>query len=261
MSGPSAAMKRLVDGVLSRLPIPMLRRIETAAQFAQGKGWGDATTVDEVRAALGLLPTAERRRPVVLDVGANVGDWTAALLDAAPDATVHSFEPSLTAFGALTRRFADDERVHAVRAAAGDENGSARLWADAPGSVLASLSKRRLDHIGVAFDRSEEVPLLTLDSWCSEHGIHPVLLKLDVEGHELAALQGATEILRSVRVVQFEFGGCNIETRTYFRDFFDLFTEAGFRLHRLGPRGLEPVERYSELDETFTTTNFLAQRR
>ena len=44
------------------------------------------------------------------------------------------------------------------------------------------------------------------------------LLKLDVEGHELYLLS-AKKFISKISVIQFEFGGCNIDTRTYFRDF------------------------------------------
>lgn len=53
-----------------------------------------------------------------------------------------------------------------------------------------------------------------------------------VEGHELDVLAGAEEALKSVQLVQFEFGGCNIDTRTYFQDFFYFFQQHGFAIHR-----------------------------
>ena len=260
MSKLKASAKSLVVRGFTALPVPVLRQVEQATLIAQGKGWGGGTVVEEAQAALSLLSATARRNPVVLDVGANVGAWTAAIVASAPGATVYSFEPSAAAFAALANRFVGDERVHLVMTAVGDEVGTARLWADAPGSGLGSLSKRRLDHFDIDFSHSEEVPVLTLDSWHLEHPVRPVLLKMDVEGHELAVLRGATEALMSVEVVQFEFGGCNIDSRTYFQDFYYFFQEAGFRLYRLGPKGLDPVERYSELDEVFTTTNYFAQR-
>lgn len=102
--------------------------------------------------------------------------------------------------------------------------------------------------------------MTTLDAWCARSGVVPDLLKIDVEGHELDVLAGASDVLHSVSVVQFEFGGCNIDTRTYFQDFFYFFTRAGFNLFRLGPKGLDRIAAYSEAEESFQTTNYFAVR-
>jgi FkbM family methyltransferase len=243
-----------------RLPLGTLQRVEAAAQLAQGKGWGAATVDSEVAAALSLLSSGNRHGLTAVDVGANVGTWTAALLTALPTATVHAFEPSWTAFNSLESRLGHEPNVVLHRTAVGSTEGIAVLWADVAGSGLASLQRRRLDHFGKTFAVSEEVPVLTLDSWATSSGVTPQLLKMDVEGRELDVLAGATKMLRSVMVIQFEFGGCNIDTRTFFQDFWYFFKDSGFTLHRLGPRGLAHVNSYSELDECFITTNYFAVR-
>jgi hypothetical protein len=46
------------------------------------------------------------------------------------------------------------------------------------------------------------------------------MVKMDIEGHELTALKGFGAALDVARVLQFEFGGCNIDSRTYFQDFW-----------------------------------------
>jgi len=108
------------------------------------------------------------------------------------------------------------------------------------------------------FEHSEEVPLTTLDELLQ--GASTDLLKLDVEGRELDVLKGAASTVSKVSVIQFEFGGCNIDTRSYFQDFWYLLTEQGFGIWRLGPHGLQRVPNYSESDEVFLTTNFFAAR-
>lgn len=97
------------------------------------------------------------------------------------------------------------------------------------------------------------------DYWNKEMNCCEIdVLKLDIEGHEFDALQGCGEALKSTRVVQFEFGGCNIDTRTYFRDFWTLFNDLGFEIYRIAPIGEMQIFRYKERDEIFSTTNYLA---
>lgn len=144
----------------------------------------------------------------------------------------------------------------------GRDTGQMELYSDALGSGLASLTKRNLDHLKIPFNRSETVRIDTLDAYCRVQAVNAIdLLKIDVEGHELDVLLGAVEMLRSgkVRMVTFEFGGCNIDTRTYLRDYWEFFGKIGMKsFSRIMPSGmLFPIERYSERLEQFVTTNFL----
>jgi FkbM family methyltransferase len=250
--------------VIKSMPQSTLARFEHFFRMGQGKGWGSSTVEQEVLAALSLITTDNYKSVVALDVGANVGRWTSAFLTAVPNAEVYAFEPSATAFDSLQKALGEDQRVHLTRTALGAEVGMGTLFADNAGSGLASLTKRKLDHFDINFDYSEEVAITTLDEWFAAQppmtGGAPLILKMDVEGHELDVLRGAETTLQNINVVQFEFGGCNIDTRTYFQDFYYYFKSAGFRIFRLGPKGLEHVARYTENDEAFTTTNYFAQR-
>ncbi len=242
-------------------PVNALANIELAAQLGQGKGWGACTVEREVAAALELLRRdSPSERVCALDVGANIGDWTIALLKSQVDAEVHAFEPSKSTFGQLEQRTSHLPTVHRHQLAVGNHDGDAMLFSDSPGSGLASLHNRRLAHFGIEFRSQEEVPVQSLDSWSRTTGVRPNLVKLDVEGNEFAVLSGASECLQAVQVIQFEFGGCNIDSRTYFQDFWYFFQARGFHIHRLGPRGLARVETYSEQDECFRTTNYYAVR-
>ena len=87
------------------------------------------------------------------------------------------------------------------------------------------------------------------------------MLKIDVEGHELDILYGSLYMLRNERIkmISFEFGGCNIDSRTYFQDFWYFFKENGmWSIFRIAPSGyLVPIQQYKEIYEQFCTTNFL----
>ncbi len=144
----------------------------------------------------------------------------------------------------------------------GKECGEAILHFDSAGSGLASLTKRRLDHFGVDFSKTEKVEISTIDNYCSKNAINHIhLLKLDIEGHELDALAGAKTMLnnKSIDIVTFEFGGCNIDTRTFFQDFWYFFTGLNMTIFRITPSGyLHPIDSYEEIHEQFRTMNFIA---
>jgi len=144
----------------------------------------------------------------------------------------------------------------------GKEKSTMKLYYDNVGSGLASLTKRDLELLGIDFDKSEDVAIDTVDNFCIEHNIKKIdLLKIDVEGHELDVLCGAETIFDNIEVVMFEFGGCNIDTKTYFRDFYKFFNEQDMIIYRITPSGyLHELGDYKESFEQFRTTNFIAKR-
>ena len=248
-----------IKRVLSLLPQPVLGSIERLMQDAQGKGWGAATLSNEVRAIKELL--GDSLEPsVAFDVGANNGEWAEVFHSIFPKAKIHCFEPSSKASESLTARFTDNPSIVLENTALSNENGEETLWFDSPGSGLASLIKRDLSQFGIEYSSSELVRVTTLDSYCSKYGVLPVVIKLDIEGNELKALKGGESILETVQVIQFEFGGTNIDSRTYFRDFFQFLSTRGFQIYRLGPRGLTLIKMAREEDEIFRVTNYFARR-
>lgn len=235
----------------------LLRLIERVAARLQGKGYGSATIKKEIASIAGLL---EFEPSCALDIGGNVGSYTDELCQRWKNITVHIFEPSPTNLPKLATRFADKSNIQIHPFAVSDFEGSTTLFADQPGSGMGSLSHRDLTHLGISnFNNEEKIKVVKLDEyWKQMNGGKIDIVKLDIEGHELSAIKGMGSMVEQVRIFQFEFGGCNIDTRTYFKDFFTFFTEKNFKIFRITPLGVEFLPNYREIDEFFSTTNFLA---
>ena len=238
----------------------LARQVEKLAAHAQGKGYGTATIAREnalVHQLLGSTPA------LAADIGGNVGEYTAELRRRHPALEVHVFEPSSTNIAKLRTRFGGDARVTLVPSAVSEAPGEATLFADESGSGMGSLANRDLAHRGLAFRAQETVPVIRFeDYWSTALGRRPLdIVKIDIEGFELPALRGFGAALEATSVLQFEFGGCNIDTRTYFRDFWQFFQQRGFTLYRITPFGLDRLTRYRESDEFFSTTNYVARRQ
>ncbi|MBA3004360.1 MAG: FkbM family methyltransferase [Desulfurivibrio sp.] len=260
----SILKKSLIKISGNRFMQRVLERNVRALQDLMGIGSGDGVLASGERAIFHVLKQRLNPPYCLFDVGANKGQFLRLILDniAVDDFSIHCFEPGKETFKILTESIRKDKRITLNNIGIGKEKGEAILHFDAPGSGLASLTKRRLDHFGIDFNNSEKVEINTIDDYCSENGIHRIhLLKLDIEGHELDAFSGAKRMFEtsSIDMVTFEFGGCNIDTRTFFQDFWYFFNEVGMKLFRITPSGyLYPIESYKELHEQFTTTNFIA---
>lgn len=255
-------VKAPAEVLLKRIPTSILKKIEDVVQKQLGKGAGAWSTDQEAQIISEFVTILGIKNPVAIDAGANLGDWTAKLLECLPDSIIYTFEPSKLAFEKLQSRFSTDHRVSNINLALGKESTSSILYADKSGSGLGSLTKRRVEHFNIEFKHQEKVETKTLDSWLDESqvAVSPNILKMDVEGHEYDLLLGATQSLKNIKIVQFEFGGCNIDTRTFFQDFWYFFKNLNFEIYRLSPSKLILIEKYSECEESFRATNYFAVR-
>lgn len=236
-------------------------------KHAMGIGSSGDFNSDGEFAVFDLLKRHSQQPFCVFDVGANKGQFLRHAIDrmAQHDYRIHCFEPGSETFRMLRENTAADERITLNQLALGRESGEAVLHYNEAGAEGASLTRRNLDHYDIHFDHSEMVRVATLDDYCREHGIDRVnLLKLDTEGHELDALAGGREMISAGRVdiILFEFGGCNIDTRRFFRDYWHFFEHTPMELYRLTPTGyLMKIARYHEEHEQFLYSNFVALRR
>jgi FkbM family methyltransferase len=221
---------------------------------------GERKAAEAIRCLLG----ERAREAVVFDVGANIGDYTAMLLEVfEPSVTIWAFEPARSTFAMLERRYATAERLRLRNIGFSDRPRTGVLRAPGTGSKLGSLhdTHLRLERQGLPIVVEETVKLESIDSFCASEQINRIdYVKLDVEGHELHILRGASRMISDGRInaIQFEFGGADIDSRSFMRDFFDLLTPE-YEIHRVLRHGLYPIVRYRETLEIFKrATNYVA---
>ena len=143
---------------------------------------------------------------VILDVGANIGLVTSTLRRLFPSAQVHAFEPTEDTARTLTQRLSGDRQVVINQLAVSDADGTATFHVD--NKTHGGGSNSLLGHTAnfavrspVHRYREVTVPTVTLDAYAHDHGItHVDILKLDIEGAELQALEGARSLLHDQEI-------------------------------------------------------------
>ena len=124
---------------------------------------------------------------IVMDVGANVGAYTLLFATwAGLSGRVFAFEPSDASRSGLERHLRLNglsTRVSVRAEAVAEATGTMPFkdtGSDGDNRILAS-----------AADDARSVPSVSVDDFCATHGVAPDIIKVDVEGAELAVLRGA----------------------------------------------------------------------
>ncbi len=246
---------------MKNILIKLLSLLERIAAYLQGKGWGGTTYQKEFGAVVSLLSNS--KPTLCIDIGGNRGKYTEQILKKFPDCKIVIFEPAKINVNKLKEKFANNDKVIIEKFAISSKIGKQTLFSNSEGSGMASLTKRRLDHYKIDFNYNEIVNTIRFeDYWINKLESQKInFCKIDVEGHEFDVLNTFGKAINFVDVIQFEFGGTNIDTRTFFQDYWYFFKKYNFQLYRMSPMGLVPVNIYKEIEEFFLITNYLAKKK
>lgn len=195
---------------------------------------------------------------VVIDVGANVGDYARAVLTST-SAQVHCFEPQPAVAEVLRSNLAHfGERAVVVASGVGSEVGRLALHYNPDSSELASFSEE-VNKIGYVDNaQSVEVPVTTLDEYVVRAALQRVdFIKIDTEGYEREVLLGAERLIRELRpsMIQVEFNWHHLLRGTTMYGLAQLLP--GYELYQLTPGGWARRDPMDPTANVFRHSNFV----
>lgn len=185
---------------------------------------------------------------MVIDIGANDGQFAKELRAGGYTREIVSFEPLTSAHARLleTSRHDSAWQVHS-RCALGDRQGEVELNI-AGNSVSSSILPMLSAHSRAAPDSTylghESAPLTTVDAAVLPYleNAHAPLLKIDTQGYEWHVLEGAAATLPKVRGVRMELSLMPLyEGQHLWRECVDRLQAEGFVLWSLEPAFIDPV--------------------
>lgn len=212
-----------------------------------------------------IIDTAGGRKPVMFDVGANIGDFSCHLAKFYPSARIYSFEPNKFTFEKLTANSKQFNNIIRSNAGLGSEKSTLTIYTydNELASGHASVFKEVFTDLhGAGKLLEQQVPIERLTDFCQEHGVDKIdFLKVDTEGFELEVLKGALEMIEEgkINAIQFEFNEMNIVSRVFLKDFYDLLK--GYDFFRVDTDKLIPLCGYNSTNEIFQIQNILAIRK
>ena len=178
---------------------------------------------------------------MIIDVGANVGQFALRCRQSGYDGDIVSFEPLREAHAVLSQRAATDPKwTVAERMAVGDHNGTVEINVannSESSSVLPMLGSHTEALPESKYIEKQVVPIRRLDDviGAGKEG-RGILLKLDVQGLEPEVLSGATELLPQVTALKLEMSLIPLyEGETLFLKMCSTLEQQGFQLWDLEP--------------------------
>lgn len=202
----------------------------------------------------------------VLDIGANVGEWSDSFIDIAltfgnyKHLSLHVFEPVPRTFEMLSERLSSKEGlIGSIKyndVAVSSVAGQAEMYVVGDGAGTNSFHK---DYTG-EYVENTEVNTITIDSYLELNEIDSVaMIKCDTEGHDMEVIIGAKKSLKAgkIKVLQFEYNHRWIFSRHYLKDAFDLVIGKPYKIAKILPNGIEVYSGWHPELEKFFEGNYL----
>ncbi len=196
---------------------------------------------------------------LVIDIGANEGQFANEVRAGGYSGRIVSFEPLSSAHSRLLQVSSGDTAWHVhPRCALGDRLGEIELYISG-NSVSSSILPMLKSHSSAAPESAylghESAPLITLDSVAPPYleGAQAPFLKIDTQGYEWHVLDGALASLPKVRGIQMELSLVPLyKGQRLWRECIERLEAEGFLLWALQPVFVEPATgRTLQLDGIF----------
>lgn len=168
---------------------------------------------------------------LVVDAGANLGQFGRSIRSKGYRGRIHSFEPVQYVFDALQAQTAQDPMWTASRVGLGNTLGTADM--NVMSNHTLSSFRQPTDLIG-RYDKGmeakiEQVPVVTLDSAIAADPARSIFLKIDVQGFEKEVLEGATETLKRTTALYLELPVQHLYAGSWtFREAINFIDDLGF---------------------------------
>ena len=197
---------------------------------------------------------------IIIDGGANIGDYSLFVNQFVPECKIYSFEPVNSTFQKLLENKKDHDNIIPVNKGLFKENCSSEI------NLFNSDEHSSIYDIqGLSYksNQKQTIELIRGDDFMEENKIDFIdLLKLDIEGAEYDALLGFENSIRhgKIKAIQFEYGYINISTKKLLIDYYNFFEANNYIVGKIFPKIVE-FRIYDFKYEDFLGPDFIAVKK
>jgi len=185
---------------------------------------------------------------LVLDVGANIGQYSSLLREIGYKSQIVSFEPVALTYSHLKSSAQRDKLWQiAPRSAIGNQDGEIEINISA-NSVSSSVVQMLDSHRNAApksiYADTEIVPVHRLDTIAKDHlkNNTSAFLKVDVQGFEKQVLEGATGILPWIKGIELELSMIPLyQDQLLYGEMIQYLENLGYELYAVIPDFTDPI--------------------
>jgi FkbM family methyltransferase len=176
----------------------------------------------------------------LIDIGCNRGVFSDHFDAISPGKSMFLVEPIHTLAQDLQKKYSQRENTKIYQCAVSNSEGSAEFFVTANDGQSSSLLKLGNRHLKASPDAVEveslTVKVNTVDNLFKSEKFSSALLKIDVQGHELTAFNGAIQVLKRTLAIHIE-----ISTQSLYNgdsighEIWSFLDEKGFQLYGIDP--------------------------
>lgn len=197
---------------------------------------------------------------VIIDGGANIGDYSLLVNELNPNTLIYAFEPVKSTFEKLKSNTSHLTNIFPIEKGLFRNNCFKEINiypSDAHSSVF------ELQGLQYESTKKQSIELINGDDFLKNNKIKEVdFIKIDVEGAEYEAILGFEEHIEKgkIKMIQFEYGYINITTKKLLIDFYNYFESKGYIVGKIFPKYVE-FRKYEFKHEDFLGPNFIAVKK
>jgi FkbM family methyltransferase len=254
-------LKRLVINFFAKV-IPYDFSIIIARFFLVIQGIGFAVEIEDSGEIEAIRKIIKIRKPVIFDVGGNIGNYSSAILKAYPGASLHVFEPSEIHYLKIVNKLSRYKgSIYINPLGLSDKSETMVLNKDREVTGSATLCNGKFD---TDFEIKEKVALISGEEYVDKMDINHIdYIKIDVEGWEMPAIRGLGKYLENgfIDCIQFEITNKHLERRESFWDFYNFFTQRKYFVYLIRTNGaIKRIYQEDEIFDNYFPTNYVAIR-